>query len=83
MSLFHSILSGLQDTFNKETAQTEELAASISGILGTTITKEQLVVKKNTLYIKVPSTLKMAIALNKEKLLIKVKEINSSITVIV
>jgi hypothetical protein len=83
MSLFHSILSGLQDNFNKETAQTEELAKNISDILGATVTKEQLVVKKNTLYIKVPATLKMAIALNKEKLLVRVKEVNSSITAIV
>ncbi len=69
MSLFHDILSQLQEKIAKETANTEAAAQVISGVLHTTITKEQVSIHGTTLRLKVSPTLKMALMLQKEKLL--------------
>lgn len=83
MSLFHSILSQLQAKLTKETALTETIAAVISATMGTTVTKDQLVIHGTTLRIKSSPTLKMAIALNKDKILNALKEASLPITTIV
>lgn len=83
MSLFHSILSQIQEKLSKETIQTDQLAVVISEVIKTPISKDQLVVRGSTLKIQGAPTLKMTILLNKEKILNKVREINTSITTIV
>lgn len=83
MSLFHSILSQIQEKISKETVQTDHIATIISDIIKVPISKEQIVVKGTTIKIVVTPTLKMTLLLNKEKILTKIKEINPKITSIV
>ena len=82
MSLFHNILSQLQEKISRETNLTEAIAAIISATVGATVTKEQITVRDNTVSIKTSPTLKMAISLNKEKILNALKEANVKITTI-
>ena len=83
MSLFHSILSQLQEKISKETLETETIAAIISETIHTTITKEQIVIQKNSLRLKIPPTLKMAVMLNQKKILQNLQDKNIAITTIV
>jgi hypothetical protein len=82
MSLFHSILSQLQEKINKETTTTESIAAIISTTIGTTITKDQITVHGSTIRIKSSPTLKMAVSLNKQKILTAIQQTHQSITTI-
>jgi hypothetical protein len=82
MSLFHSILSQLQQKIDKETTATVDIAAIVSVTLGTTIHKEQLILQGTTLRIKSTPTLKMAISLKREKILIALKAAGTTITTI-
>ncbi len=69
MSLFHTILSQLQDKIAKESTSNETMARIISDVVRTTINPDQLTVKDTVLRIKAAPTLKMAITLQKQKIL--------------
>jgi hypothetical protein len=68
-SLFHTILSQLQEKISKENSQSETIATIISGIIHTTITADQITVKDTTLRIKAAPTLKMMFKLQQQKIL--------------
>ncbi len=74
MSLFHSILSQLQEKISKETMATENVAHIISTVVGTTVTKEQITIEKNTVRIKASPTVKMALLLQQKKIIEALKE---------
>ncbi|HTH93557.1 MAG TPA: hypothetical protein VL576_03715 [Candidatus Paceibacterota bacterium] len=82
MSLFHSILSQLQEKIEKGSDQSEKIASIITSIIGTTVSKDQIVVQKTTVRVKVAPTIKMAISLKKEKILTALKEANLQIDTI-
>ena len=82
MSLFHSILSQIQEKISKETIQTDQIAAIISGVIKIPISKEQIVIKGTSIKVQGTPTLKMTLLLHKEKILTKIKEINPTITTI-
>jgi len=82
MSLFHSILSQLQEKITKETTATETVATIVSEVLHTTITPAQIKVHGTTLRITAGPTIKMAIMMNKEKLLTSLQAASINITVI-
>ena len=69
MSLFHSILSQLEDKINKKNEQNEQIAAIVGSVLHTTIIADQVALRDTTLRIKASATVKMAVMLNNEKLL--------------
>ncbi len=69
MSLFNDILSQIENRMSKKNSQQETVASIVSTILHTTITADQITIRDTTLNIKVGPTIKMAINLNKNKLL--------------
>jgi len=69
VSLFHSILSQLEDKINKKNEQNEQIAAIVGSVLHTTIIADQVALRDTTLRIKASATVKMAVMLNNEKLL--------------
>jgi SOS response regulatory protein OraA/RecX len=82
MSLFHNILSQIQEKISKESIQHETVARILSDTLHTAITADQLTFKNGVLNIKVPPTLKMAINMQKQKILQALQAEGFSITTI-
>ncbi len=80
MSLFHNILSQLQEKIAKETTATETIAGIVSTVLGTTVTPAQITINKTTLRLKVAPTIKMVVTLRKQKLLASLQEAGVAIT---
>ncbi|MES2224795.1 MAG: hypothetical protein V4478_02290 [Patescibacteria group bacterium] len=80
MSLFHTILSQLQEKIAKETTATETVAGIVSTVLGTTIAPSQITISKTTLRLKVAPTVKMVLTLRKQKLLASLQEAGVAIT---
>jgi hypothetical protein len=69
MSLFNDILSQIENRMSKKSSQQETVAAIVSTVLHTTITADQITVRDTALSIKASPTIKMAVNLNKEKIL--------------
>lgn len=69
MSLFHSILSQLEEKISKKNSGNEKAALIISATLHTTVTTDQITIQDTALRIKAAPTIKMAVMLNKEKVL--------------
>lgn len=82
MSLFHSILSQIQEKILKETSANEIAASIISTTLGTHIAKEQVSVKGTTIRITTTPTIKMAIMMKQKTLLAALQQEGFSITTI-
>ncbi len=82
MSLFHSILSQLEEKISKKNSGNEKAALVISATLHTTITSDQITIQDATLRIKAAPTIKMAVMLNKEKVLKALNEAEIKITTI-
>ena len=80
MSLFHSILAQIEKNLNASHANTEQVAETISAMLGTTVNHDQITVKNGTAYIKASGTVKMAIQFKKAKILKAFAERNIAIT---
>lgn len=69
VSLFHSLLSQLEEKISKKNDVQEKAALIVSAILHSTITAGQITIQDTTLRIKAAPTIKMAIKLNTPKLL--------------
>lgn len=82
MSLFHSILSQLEEKINKKNDQNEQIALIVGTVLHTAIIADQIAIRDTTLRIKASATVKMALMLNKEKLLKALNEAGIKITAI-
>lgn len=76
MSLFHDILSNLQKKFQNNQERNSEIAAIISSIINTQVSEKQLTIKKGTVYLQVPPTIKMTVLLKKEKIITACREKN-------
>ena len=81
-SLFHSILSQLEEKINKKSNDKEKIALLISAFLHTTITANQITIQDTTLRITAPSTVKMALILNKDKIIQALQESEIKITTV-
>jgi uncharacterized tellurite resistance protein B-like protein len=68
-SLFHALLSQLEEKISKKNSVNEKAALIISAVLHTMITADQVTIQDTTLRIKAAPTVKMAIKLNTPKLL--------------
>lgn len=82
MSLFHNILSQIQDKMSLETGKNEAVAALLSDILHTTVTSGQITIKDTTLRIQAAPTLKMAIKMQQQKIVEVLQSKGFNITVI-
>jgi hypothetical protein len=82
MGLFNDILSQLEQNISKNNSSKEIIADIVSTTLHTMVHPDQINVHDNNLNIKANPTIKMAIMLNKEKILKKLKEANIDIKTI-
>ena len=82
MSLFQSILSELEKKISIKNTTHEKTALIVSAVLHTTITAEQIIIQDTTLRINAGPTIKMALSLNRERLIIALQEAEIPITVV-
>jgi len=82
MSLFNDILGQIEQRISKKNSIKETIADILSNQLHTTITPDQITIRDTTLNIKAAPTIKMAITLNRQKLLKALQEKEISITII-
>lgn len=68
MSIFHSILSQLQEKFITSSNRCEEIASIASNLLHTTISPEQVVYKNGSIQFLVSATIRMEIKIKEEEL---------------
>jgi hypothetical protein len=82
MGLFNDILSQLEQKISKNNSAKEIIADIVSTTLHTTVHPDQINVHDFNLSIKANPTIKMAMMLNKEKILKKLQEANIDIKTI-
>lgn len=73
MSLFNTILAGIQDKIFKETHSKESIAHILEEVLHTHFTADQIKVKDSVLTVSAAPTIKMAIKLKEQILLQSLK----------
>lgn len=74
MSIFHDILSKLEDKFKKETNRCEEIAEVLTTVLGTKVEGEQVVHKGTIIKLNVLPTLKMAVKMKEGRIISALKD---------
>jgi hypothetical protein len=82
MSLFNTILAGIQDKIFKENVSKESIAYVLEEILHTHFTTDQIKVKDSVLTVSAAPTVKMAIKLKEQILLQTLKSQDIFITAI-
>jgi hypothetical protein len=69
MSLFQTILAQVKERLNHQEHDLESIAECITAITHVPLSKEQICIKKGTLVLNVPPTLKLAIFAKREEVL--------------
>jgi len=81
-SLFHSLLSQLEEKISAKNSVNEKVSLIITSLLHTTITADQIIIQETILRIKAAPTIKMAITLNREKIIKTLNEKGIEVTII-
>ena len=81
-SLFQNLLSQLEEKISKKNSVHEKIAKIVSEVLHTTITADQITLQDTTIRIKTAPTAKMALMLNKEKIITALQKEGIDVTTI-
>lgn len=74
MSIFQEIILKIQKQINKDQNNNKEIVETIAKIVKIPINNDQIIIKNKGIFLKTGPTIKMAILIKKEEILLSLKE---------